>query len=67
MEDIVTGIIGMVVMLVFLSFVLVKVSDIAFWIVCAGAVAAMLYAFWGDAMRPMFQRDTGYDRSESGV
>ena len=67
MADIVTGIIGIILFLVFLGFVLVKVADPAFWVVCAGSTAAMLYAFWGDAMTPALRRRNDYDRSESGL
>ena len=59
MADIVAGIIGRVLFLVFLGFVLVKISDVAFWIVCAGATACMIYAFWGEAVQPVLRRANG--------
>ncbi|HEX2215730.1 MAG TPA: hypothetical protein VHG27_03395 [Xanthobacteraceae bacterium] len=67
MTDIVTGIFGIVLFVVFLGFVLVKIADIAFWIVCAATIVAMLYAFWGDVVAPTFRRRENYDRGEAGL
>jgi len=56
MSDIITGIIGAVLFMTFLAFILMRVTDIALWIVVIISVACMLYALWGDAVVPYLRR-----------
>lgn len=51
MADIVTGIIGMIIMTTFVTLVMTKVSDPALWIVSIGSLALMALAFWQDTIQ----------------
>jgi hypothetical protein len=51
MADIVTGIIGMVIMGTFVILVMTKVSDPALWVVSIGSLVLMVMAFWQDTIQ----------------
>ena len=63
MADIVTGILGMILFVIFLGFVLVKIADVAFWVVSAGAVGCMIYAFWGESVLPALRNGNAKRRA----
>lgn len=56
MSDIVTGVIGAVLFVTFLAFILMRVTDIALWVVAIIGVLCMLYALWGDTVVPYLRR-----------
>jgi len=51
MADIVTGIIGMIIMTTFVTLVMTKVSDPALWVVSIASLALMVVAFWQDTIQ----------------
>jgi uncharacterized membrane protein len=51
MADIVTGIIGMVIMTTFVTLVMTKVSDPALWVVTIASLLLMVMAFWQDTIQ----------------
>jgi len=56
MADAVGAIIGIVLMVGFISAIAGKLGDIPLWIVSLIAIAMMLWAFWQDAFAPLFRR-----------
>jgi CDP-diglyceride synthetase len=56
MSDIVTGVIGGALFTAFLAFILVRVADVALWIVAIVGIFCMAYALWGDAVTPYLSR-----------
>lgn len=59
MDDIVTGVLGAALFVIFLAFILVRVADVALWTVAIVGVLAMIYALWGDAVVPVLRRRNG--------
>jgi nitrate reductase gamma subunit len=55
MADIVTGLIGIVLMVGFLLLILARIADPSIWVVSVFSIALMLLAFWREAVMP-FQR-----------
>jgi hypothetical protein len=57
MTDIVTGLMGMVIMTTFVFLILVKVSDPALWVVSIGTLILMVIAYWQDAVMTHARRE----------
>ena len=56
MADAVTGLLGAVLMIVFLVLIASKLNEVALWITCISGLVLMLWAFWEDDFRPLFDR-----------
>lgn len=56
MSDILTGFVGGALFVAFLGFILVRVADVALWIVAIVGILCMIYALWGDAVAPYLSR-----------
>ncbi len=58
MMDVVTGIIGMVLMIGFLLMIALKLNEVALWVICLLGVVLMLWGFWRDALVPVLRRSS---------
>lgn len=56
MADAVSAIIGMALMIAFLSAIAVKLAETPLWIVSISAIVLMAVAFWQDAFAPLIRR-----------
>lgn len=56
MADAVAAVIGMILMIGFVSAIAGKLGDVPLWIVTLSAIALMVIAFWQDAFAPLFRR-----------
>jgi len=56
MADAVSAIIGMALMIAFLSAIAGKLAELPLWIVVIFAIVLMFVAFWQDAFAPLFRR-----------
>lgn len=55
MSDAITAIVGIVIMVTFLMFIAVTLSEVPVWIVFLVGIALMLWGFWKDAFEPLFR------------
>jgi hypothetical protein len=53
MSDTLTGLLGAVLMIAFLSAIALKLGEVALWLVCLAGIALMLWALWTDALGPL--------------
>lgn len=56
MVDAISGIIGMALMIAFLSAIALKLAELPLWVVSLFAIALMAVAFWQDSFAPLFRR-----------
>ena len=56
MADLVTSVVGAVLMITFLAVIAAKLGDLPLWIVCLVAIGLMLWAFWRDALLPVWRK-----------
>ncbi len=59
MVDAICAVIGMALMIAFLSAIAVKLGELPLWIVSIFAIVLMAIAFWHDAFAPLFRRSRG--------
>ena len=55
MADAISAIIGMALMIAFISAIAVKLAEVPLWIVAIIAFVLMAIAFWQDAFAPLFR------------
>lgn len=58
MSDAITGLLGAVLMIIFILLIAVRVNEVPLWIVCGAALALMTWAFWEDDVQPLLDRHT---------
>ena len=58
MADAVTGLLGAVLMTVYIVLIAAKMNEVALWIVCIAGLALMAWSLWQDDLRPLFGRRT---------
>lgn len=58
MVDAICAIIGMALMIAFLSAIAIKLAELSLWIVVISAVVLMFIAFWQDAFAPLLRRSS---------
>lgn len=56
MADAISAVIGIALMVAFLSAIAVKLGELSLWLVCLLAIVLMLAAFWQDAFAPLLRR-----------
>ena len=56
MADALSAIIGMAMMIAFLSAIASKLGETPLWIVAILTIVMMIFAFWQDAFAPLFRR-----------
>jgi hypothetical protein len=56
MADALTGLLGAVLMIIFLVLIAMKLNELALWIVCLIGMALMIWAFWDDDLAPLLGR-----------
>ena len=56
MADAISAVVGIVLMIAFLSAIAAKLGEISLWVVCLFAIVLMIVAFWQDAFAPLFRR-----------
>lgn len=57
MADAVTALIGAIVMIGYIVVIAAKLAAPPLWICCLIGLALMLWGFWGDNWRPLFNRE----------
>ncbi|MCL4766498.1 MAG: hypothetical protein KJZ80_09725 [Hyphomicrobiaceae bacterium] len=62
MADAISAIVGMALMVAFLSAIAVKLAETPLWIVSILGIVLMAIAFWQDAFVPLFRRHRGNGR-----
>jgi putative flippase GtrA len=58
MADAITAAIGAIIMCSYIWMIAFKLDELPLWIACLIGIALMLWAFWIDAWRPIFKRDS---------
>ncbi len=56
MADIITGVIGAALMIVFVLLIAAKLNELPLWIVCISGIVLMLWAVVTDTILPLFGR-----------
>ncbi len=57
MADLITGLIGAVLMIGFIYLIAAKLDELPLWIVCITGIVLMLWAVFTDDVRPLIGRD----------
>jgi hypothetical protein len=57
MADVITGLIGAVIMIGFVSLIAAKLNELPLWIVCIAGIVLMLWAVATDTILPLFGRN----------
>jgi cobalamin synthase len=55
MADFVTGLLGIVLMITYILLMVVKLNELALWVVSLVGIALAIWAFWGDAGAPLLR------------
>ena len=56
MADVITGLIGAVIMIGFILLIAAKLDELPLWIVCISGIALMLWAVATDTILPLLGR-----------
>lgn len=57
MADAITALIGAIIMIGYILLIAAKLAAPPLWIVSLIGLALMLWAFWGDDWKPLFERE----------